>query len=522
MINRMVKGAILATAGVISVSFIAACAAGGVSQSNFDDLEAQVTSIESALADANRGVAGLTNLLTQLGCTGSGANIDCSNSTILGSLTGGDNAFGNIGSPGGFLQRALNGEFRDTAQEVTIFGPCVGACAMNYEAILDQFEAATGIPATYTGSNDFNVEIQTLVSAGTPPDIADFPQPGALQGFVAEGLVENVTDHIPLSWLNQQYNDGWVEASTLTGPDGDSFVAGVWSRTNAKSYVWYSPDNFEAAGYEIPETWDELLALTNQIKADGATPWCVGIESGAATGWTATDWTEELLLRTTSLENYDRWTVPATASDRLLFDSPEVRRAIQLWSDLWFEEGNVRGGRDSIATINWNGDGITQLFSDPPGCYMLRQGLFVTGDWVSDLGLVPGEDFDAFYFPSVDEEFGRPFLIGGDLNAAFSDRPEVLAVLEFHATPEFLNSFLQDESVLSPLRATQPEDYSSQVQAIAGALLSNATSLRFDGSDLQPAAVGAEEFWSAITEYVSGDIDLDEAVRRIDAAWPTS
>jgi len=526
MINRMVKGAILATAGVISVSFIAACAGGGVAQSDFDDLEAQVTSIESALDTANRGVAGLTNLLTQLGCTGSGANIDCANSPVLGSLigSGGDTAsggvFGNIGSPGGFLQRALNGEFRDTAQEVSVFGPCRDQCELEYNAILDQFEAATGIPANYIGSADFEIEINTLVAAGQPPDIVDFPQPGLLQGFVAEGLVENVTDHISLEWLQQQYNPGWVEASMLPGPDGEPFTAGVWSRTNAKSYVWYSPDNFEAAGYEVPETWEELLALTDQIKADGATPWCVGIESGAATGWLATDWTEDLLLRTTSLENYDRWTVPATASDRLLFDSPEVRRAIQLWGNLWFEEGNVRGGRDTIVAVDFGAEAGDHLFSDPPGCYMIRQAAFITGEWITELGLVPGEDFDAFYFPTVDEEFGRPFLISGDLNAAFSDRPEVLAVLEFHATPEYVNTFLQDGGTLSPFRSTQPEDYSTQVQAIASDILGTATSLRFDGSDLQPGAVGSGAFWNEITEYVAGNQDLDATVRAIDAAWP--
>ena len=57
--------------------------------------------------------------------------------------------------------------------------------------------------------------------------------------------------------------------------------AGVWHRYNAKSLVWYPKDDFEAAGYQIPETWDELIALMDMIVADGDTPWCVGIESGA-------------------------------------------------------------------------------------------------------------------------------------------------------------------------------------------------------------------------------------------------
>jgi len=131
MINRMVKGAILATAGVISVSLIAACAGGGVSQSNFDDLEAQVTSIESALDTANSTVAGLTTLVTSvLDCTATPSGFSCLGSRVLNPE--------NAGSPGGFLERAYNREFAGTS--VSIFGPCRDQCETDYNLILDQFE----------------------------------------------------------------------------------------------------------------------------------------------------------------------------------------------------------------------------------------------------------------------------------------------------------------------------------------------------------------------------------------------
>jgi len=508
----MVKGAILATAGVVSVSLIAACAGGGVSQSNFDDLEAQVTSIESALDTANSTVAGLTTLVTSvLDCTATPSGFSCLGSRVLNPE--------NAGSPGGFLERAYNREFAGTS--VSIFGPCRDQCETDYNLILDQFELATGINATYTGSAEFETEVNTRIQAGQAPDIVDFPQPGLLQRFVTSGDAVEVTDHIPLSWLNQQYNDGWIEASVLTGPDGQPFTAGVWSRTGGtKSLVWYPKDDFDAAGYQVPETFDELVALTNQIRADGGTPWCIGIESGAATGWVATDWTEDLLLRTTSLANYDRWTVPATAADRLLFDSPEVRRAIELWGDLWFEEGNVRGGRDQIVSTSFGTDSTRFLFDDPPGCWLHRQAVFVTGDWIQTLGAEPGVDFDAFYFPSVDEEFGRPFLISGDLNAAFDDRPEVLAVLEFHATPAAISTFITQGGTISPFRATEITDYPSVTDRRIAELLNTSTAVRFDGSDLQPGDVGAGAFWNEITEYVAGSQDLDATVAAIDAAWP--
>ena len=51
-------------------------------------------------------------------------------------------------------------------------------------------------------------------------------------------------------------------------------------------------------------------------------------------------------------------------------------------------------------------------------------------------------------------------------------------------------------------------------------MLQNATAFRFDGSDLMPGAVGAGSFWKSMTDFVSGSIDLDTALKQIDASWP--
>ena len=116
-------------------------------------------------------------------------------------------------------------------------------------------------------------------------------------------------------------------------------MVGVWERVNVKSLVWYPKKAFDEAGYKIPTTWDELMALQDQIVADGDTPWCIGIESGAATGWPATDWIEEIMLRTTSLENYDKWT-----RGELEFTSPEVKNAAETMATIWFNDKYVFGG----------------------------------------------------------------------------------------------------------------------------------------------------------------------------------
>ena len=44
------------------------------------------------------------------------------------------------------------------------------------------------------------------------------------------------------------------------------------NKGDVKSLVWYSPQVFADNGYEIPQTWAELEALTEQIKANAQTP----------------------------------------------------------------------------------------------------------------------------------------------------------------------------------------------------------------------------------------------------------
>lgn len=424
------------------------------------------------------------------------------------------------GIPGGYLERALNREFE--GQEVDVFGPCRDGCEQAWDIAFAQFTALTGIELDFQGSAQAELQINTQVQAGQKPDIADFPQLGIVQQLVSAGEVVPITEFLSEEYLRQQYADGWVELSTVRGPDGEPFVAGAWNITRGtKSLVWYAKDDFEAAGYEIPETWDELVALTNQIRNDGGTPWCLGIGSGDATGWIATDWTEDLLLRTISIEDFDRWWNPASEAERLRFNSPEVRRAIELWSDVWFTDGNVVGDRAGI--VNRPFAETTELFSDPADCYLHKEDASVTGGWANDFGAVAGEDFGVFYFPPVDPTMGRPMLGAGSMFFMLNDRPEVRAVMEFLTTPQSIDNRIRNinSGDISPFRATQPDDYGNEVARLVAPILATSTTFRFDASDVMPPQVGTGAFWTEITKYVAGNQDLTTTLDNIDAAWPT-
>jgi len=408
---------------------------------------------------------------------------------------------------GTYYDRAMAGEFEGTV--VTMSGPFTDEDAVKFNNSIAAFEEATGIDIQYEGSKEFEASIGVRVEAGDPPDIADFPQPGLLKTFVAQGAVVDLTDILPQESYDN-YLQSWWDMASMPGPDGD-ITAGVWHRFNAKSLVWYPVDDFEAAGYEIPETWDEMVALSDQIVADGDKPWCVGFESGAATGWAATDWMEEIMLRTTSLDNYDMWT-----TGELAFSSPEVKNALTVLDELWTDE-YVFGGREAIVTTFF-GDAPTPMFEDPPKCWLHKQGNFITSFFPE--GAEAGVDYDVFYLPPLDEEYGKPFLVAGDIMAMFNDRPETRAVMEFFTKGEAVKEWLAAGGALSPHLDAELDWYGDDLERGIAELVAEATSVRFDGSDLMPGEVGAGSFWTGMTDYFSGTADMDTVLAEIDASWP--
>ena len=411
--------------------------------------------------------------------------------------------------PGGALEQAYNGELK--GKVVTMLGPFTEGDIVRFEQSIKAFEEKTGIDIQYEGTKEFEATIGVRVGANDVPDIVDFPQPGLLGNFFKDGKFIDPTTFLPEDYLKAQYKQGWLDMAQMQGSGGVG-TGGIWARYNGKSQVWYPKDDFDAAGYAIPTTWDELIALSDQIVSDGDTPWCVGIESGAATGWPATDWMEEFMLRTTTPENYDKW-----VKGELKFDSPEVRNALTKLSELWLKEGYVYGGREVIATTFF-GDAPAPMFEQPPKCWMHKQGNFITAFFPE--GVKVGTDYDFFYLPGIDPQYGNPYLVAGDIYAMWRDAPEVRAVLEYFTRGESLKEWLAAGGALAPQNDACLEWYTDPVEKKIAGLVKDASTVRFDASDLMPGAVGAGSFWKGMTDYFSGAADMDTVLKEIDASWP--
>jgi alpha-glucoside transport system substrate-binding protein len=408
-----------------------------------------------------------------------------------------------------------NGEAADGDQiggEVRVMSAFVGEEADLFRESFAVFEEETGITVDYEPAQNFETVITTRVQGGDPPDISLHPQPGLLMDIVEQTDAVPIAEYLDIDEVEAAMIPGFLDATR----DEEGNAYGLPMRMAVKSVLWYPVPEFEEAGYELPETMAELEELEDQIIADGNTPWCLGMESGDATGWVGTDWVEEFMLRLHGPETYDEWVV-----NDLPFESPEVQAAFEEFGRIWQKEGNVVGGAQGLTNINF-GDSAAPLFDDPPGCYLHRQGNFVTGFFPEDVQEDLDANVGAAYFPAAADGFdGSPVLAGGDLALLINDTPQARAFMEFLARDDFGEPWANAGGWLSPNVNFDESQYPDDVTRAVYRVGADADVLRFDGSDLMPGAVGAGTFWSGIVDWVSGRTELDEVLTRIDNSWPS-
>jgi alpha-glucoside transport system substrate-binding protein len=396
---------------------------------------------------------------------------------------------------------------------VTVYTTIVEPEAETQQNSYKPFEECTGVTVEYEASREMEAQLPVRVQAGNPPDIAILPQPGLLQTLVRQydavlPAPEQVEANVDEGWAPE-----WKEYGTV---DGTFYAAPLGS--NVKSYVWYSPSMFEEAGYEIPETWDDMMALTQEIADTGAIPWCAGVESGDATGWPGTDFIEDVVLRTAGPDVYDQW-----YTHEIPFNDPQIVEAWDQAGEILKNPDYVNGGLggvDSIATAPWTDAGFPILEGS---CWMHRAANFYQTQWPEGTEVAPDGDVYAFYLPAETTE-ERPTLVAGEFIGAFTDRPEVQAFQTYLSSSDWANAKAAATPAggwVSANNGLDQELLATDFDRLSAEILADpATVARFDASDLMPSEVGAGTFWAGITEWFASDASSQEVTDDIEASWP--
>ena len=388
---------------------------------------------------------------------------------------------------------------------VTVLGVWGGNELESFLAMVRPFETLYGVQVQFEGTTDLNAVLTTRLEGGNPPDLAALPGPGQMAEFARAGKLVPLNSVIDLGAMKTRYAQSWIDLGTVDGK-----VYGAFVKVALKGLIWYNPKTFVAAGYSVPSTWEELLALTDRIAADGKAAWCIGLESGAASGWPATDWIEDIVLRTGGPAVYDSW-----YRHEIPWTDPAIKRAWELFGKIATASKYAYGGADGVLATNF-GESPFPMFTDPPGCYLHHQATFIQ-DFIQKQfpTLKPGEDFDFFAFPPIEQGVPKAVEAAGDLLGMFRDTPQARLLIRYLTTPEAQAIWVKRGGALSPDRKVSLDDYPDPLSRRAAEILTSAEVARFDASDLMPEAVNAA-FWKGTLDHVRAPYRLDAILQTLE------
>ncbi len=393
-------------------------------------------------------------------------------------------------------------------EEVVVEDPCMGAqpgdeITLLYQwsgveeeklnQILAPFVEQCGVVLKPESTRD-QALLDTKVQAGTPPDVAFW----------------NVAQL-------EQYKDVLFSMDTL-GAHGENYadffkspgtIDGVWLglpvKADIKTIIWYSPAVFAAKGYTVPTTWDELDALVESMVANGDVPWSMGMESGDATGWTGSDFIQDILL----VQQGPDYVMGLISGD-IAYDDAGVKQAYETYGKWAADAIYTVGGAEGTLSTGFN-DAILKVFSDPPEAMMVKQSGFAGGTVAAQYpDLEYGADYDFFAVPGAQGLQG-----GADWLMVFNDTPAVRALIAYLSSLEGGANWAKASFDLSPNKGADG-NYVDASLIKKGAALANTSGFTPDLGDTIPGGFGSAE-WAAIVSYVNGG-DLDAALASVAAA----
>ena len=384
------------------------------------------------------------------------------------------------------------------AKEVTVVGSWGGSEQDSFLAMVKPWEDRTGNKVKYTGSRGLGAYLTTAVASGTLPDIAGLPGPGEMIQFAKGGSLKPLDSVLDMATYKADTTSALVDLGSSDGK-----VYGVFMKLSVKGFIWYNTANYDGA---VPADWDAVMA-TDKGPADSL--FCVGLESGADSGWPGTDWVEDFVIRQSGPTVYDSWVAGTTK-----WTDPAIKSAFEAFGAVLDDSF---GGAAKVNSTNF-GDGGNDLFTDPPGCLFHHQASFISDFFKKQGGAEDGE-FDFFVMPQINSEFAGALTGGGDIVGLFSDKAAAKDLLKYLVTAEAQQIWADKGGFVSA--NTKVTTYPNAVEQKSADSIKNATVFRFDGGDLMPGTMKAA-FFTAMVDFAEDQSQLDSILASLDEVQATA
>lgn len=382
---------------------------------------------------------------------------------------------------------------------VSVVGTWSGAELDSFRAMVKPWEDKTGAKVNYTGTRDLAAQLTTGIASGKLPDLAGLPGPTLMKDYYDQGALKSL-DFIDFDSYAKDTPPGFADF----GKSDDGKLIGIFTRAAVKGLVWYDPKDWKGG---TPKTWDELKTAAAAAPAGSADrkTWCVGLESGASSGWPATDWIEDIVLRQSGPDVYDKW-----AKGEQKWTSPEIKSA---WQTLGEALQDSYGGPKYIVNTNF-GKAANPMFAAKPGCLLHHQASFITDFFKNEAGAKAG-DYDFFPFPDINAQYSGSVTGAGDLFGMFNDTPQARSLLQYLLTPEAQEIWVKRGGFISGNKAIPVSAYPNAADKKSVEILQNAKTFRFDASDTMPGAMN-DAFFKATVQFAGDQSKLDSILSELD------
>ncbi len=293
------------------------------------------------------------------------------------------------------------------------------------------------------GNDPYKQRLRVALGSPEAPDVFFNWGGGNLEEYVDAGRVEDLTpllDEDPA--LRDSFLPSVLEAAQIEGK-----TYGLPMRGVQPVAMFYNQEVLDAAGLQVPQTWDQLLAAVDALKAQGVTP----IALAGSQSWTQLMWLEYLLDRVGGPEVFQA----IRDGEPGAWEQPAVLEALSMIREL-VDRGAF--GED-FASVGYDVGGASTILAQGDA------GLHLMGSWeyVNQLGQSPefveSGNLGWAPFPAVEGGAGDPTNIVGNPNNFYS----VVADSDQKETAvEYVTTALNDEQYVSDLIAA------GDVPAVAG------------------------------------------------------
>jgi alpha-glucoside transport system substrate-binding protein len=396
-------------------------------------------------------------------------------------------------------------------------GPSIGTVSLihqwvsggepeRFRAVVDLWEERTGGIVEDYGTRDIDEILSLRIAGGNPPDIAILAAPGAMQKFARDGELIAVDTFLDMNRIRSEYSQAWIDMGTVEGK-----LYTIPSKASNKSTVWYNPKVFSDYGLDIPETWEEMIAVSDELVAAGLSPWSIGMESGGTSGWPGTDWIGQILLSESGPDVYDQW-----LNHEISWTDSRIKSAWESFGQIALTPDYVAGGADFILGTNFTTASYFP-FESPPRAAMYFLGSFVQGFIEAQFpDLVIEEDYSFFPFPSIDKQYEGALTGGADLLVMFNDTEASRSLMEYLAGAEAQETWVHRGGFTSTNKMVSLESYPDPLSAKVAEQLTSANIFRFDADDIWGGDLQAA-FFEGITGYLADPSALDRILEDIEA-----